>query len=73
MYDIIKNGNEVSLHDIIGRQILLSGISQKDSVGFYIGKRYDFLSEFYNKYKGCKPNLSTTNSINTIKFYNQNY
>lgn len=66
MYDIIKNGNEVSLHDIIGRQILLSGISQKDSVGFYIGKRYDFLSEFYNKYKGCKPNLSTTNSINTI-------
>ena len=66
MYDIIKNGNEVSLHDIIGRQVLLSGISQKDSVGFYIGKRYDFLSEFYNKYKGCKPNLSTTNSINTI-------
>ena len=34
MYDIIKNGNEVSLHDIIGRQLLLSGISPKDYVDF---------------------------------------
>ncbi len=67
MYDIIKNGNSVSLHDIIGRQVLLSGISPKDSVGFYIGKRYDFLSEFYiKKYKGYKPTLSTIETVNSI-------
>lgn len=66
MYDILKNGNDVSLPDIIGRQILLSGISQKDSVDFYIGKRYDFLSEFYNKYKCYKPTLSTTQTNNLI-------
>ena len=51
MYDIIKNGNNVSLNDIIGRQVLLSGISQRDAVDFYVGNRYDFLSNFYDKYK----------------------
>ena len=65
MYDILKNGNDVSLPDIIGRQILLSGISQKDSIDFYIGKRYDFLSNFYNKYTNHKSTFSpiTTNNL----------
>ena len=49
MYDIIKNGNDVRLHDIIGRQLLLSDITPKSFVDFYVGKRYDFLNKFYNK------------------------
>ena len=72
MYDIIKNGNEVSLHDIIGRQLLLSGISPKDYVDFFIGKRYDFFNKFYNKYKTCKYSISTVNLTKNINSINKN-
>lgn len=53
MYDIMKNCNEVSLNDIISRQVLLSDISKKNAVDFYDGRRYEFLNKFYNK---CKNN-----------------
>lgn len=72
MYDIIKNGNNVSLNDIIGRQILLSGISQQNAVGFYVGNRYDFLNEFYNKYKGYKSTFSNYDLTNDINSSNKN-
>lgn len=72
MYDIIKNGNNVSLNDIIGRQVLLSGISKRDAVDFYVGNRYNFLNEFYNKYKGCSSTFSDYNSTNSINFSDQN-
>ena len=72
MYDIIKNGNNVSLNDIIGRQVLLSGISQRDAVDFYVGNRYDFLSNFYDKYKGCNSTFSNYNSTNSTNLSNKN-
>ncbi len=72
MYDIIKNGNDVSLHDIIGRQLLLSDITPKSFVDFYVGKRYDFLNKFYNKYKTCKLSISTSNLTNNINSINKN-
>lgn len=53
MYDSMKNCNDVSLHDIIARQVLLSKMSESDAVMFYTGKHYDFLSTFYDK---CKNN-----------------
>ena len=53
MYDIMKNCNEVSLNDIISRQVLLSDISKKNAVDFYAGRRYEFLNKFYDK---CKNN-----------------
>lgn len=53
MYDIMKNCNEVSLNDIIARQVLLSDISKKDGVDFFAGRRYEFLSKFYNKCKNA--------------------
>jgi hypothetical protein len=49
MYDIMKNCKEVSLNDIITRQILLSKINEKDANEFYTGRRFNFLSNFYNK------------------------
>lgn len=51
MYDIVKNYNKVSLNDIIKRQVLLSGISEKDAESFYSGSHYKFLENFYNNYK----------------------
>lgn len=54
MYDIMKNCNEVSLYDIITRQVLLSKISLKDAQDFYSGEHHDFLTSFYTDYKnGC--------------------
>ena len=53
MYDIIKNCNEVSLNDIISRQVLLANISKKNSLDFFIGRRYEFLNKFYDR---CKNN-----------------
>lgn len=66
MYDIIKNYNDVSLNDIIARQLLLSGLSQSNTVDFFVGARYKFLSEFYNKCKNNKFNISSLNSNNTV-------
>lgn len=72
MYDIIKNCNYVSLNDIIDRQILLSGINKKNMVDFYIGKRYKFLTNFYNDCKKNNPIISTTLSANNINLLSRN-
>ena len=69
MYDIMKNCNEVSLQDIIARQVLLSDISKKDSIDFFIGKRYEFLNKFYNKCKNDEFKLSSTNTKNSDPSY----
>lgn len=64
MYDIVKNCNEVSLEDIITRQVKLFEMSENDSKGFYSGDRYKFLSDFYNE---CKGNLKNTFNKNNNK------
>lgn len=53
MYDIMKNCHNVSLNDIINRQILLSKLTENNTKDFYTGKRFEFLNKFYNK---CKEN-----------------
>lgn len=72
MYDILKNGNNVSLHDIIARQLLLAGLSQKDSVDFYVGRRYNFLSDFYSKHSKNNSISSKTSLINPLNLENSN-
>ena len=63
MYDIIKNCNNVSLDDIIARQVLLANLTQKDSIDFFMKRRYTFLNDFYNKCKNDKPINTSSNSI----------
>lgn len=53
MYDIMKNCKEVSLNDIITRQVLLSKMDKKTSEKFYSGEVYNFLNNFYNN---CESN-----------------
>lgn len=62
MYDTIKNCNDVSLNDIITRQLLLGKLSEKDSAAFYKGNRFALLNDFYNR---CKDNKLTT-SLETL-------
>ena len=50
MYDITKNYKDVSLNDIIKRQIILSNINEGDAEDFYSGKHNKFLIKFYNEY-----------------------
>lgn len=50
MYDIMKNHEDVSLNDIIKRQVVLSGMSDRSSQGFYTGRHSKFLNDFYNTY-----------------------
>ena len=50
MYDIMKNHEDVSLNDIIKRQVVLSGMSDRSAKGFYKGKHFKFLNDFYNNY-----------------------
>lgn len=54
MYDIMKNYNNVSLNDIIARQVLLANLSTKESIDFFMERRYTFLNDFYNKCKNDK-------------------
>lgn len=69
MYDIIKNCNEVNLNDIIGRQIILSGIREKNAVDSYVGERYKFLNNFYNR---CKNDKITLNNKNLVEYASLN-
>ena len=62
MYDIIKNHKDVSLNDIIKRQVVLSGMSDRSGQGFYSGKHSKFLNDFYNTY--------ISKSISSIKYDN---
>lgn len=50
MYDIMRNCNNVSLNDIINRQVLLAGLNEKETLSFTTGKRYEFLNKFYIDY-----------------------
>lgn len=60
MYDIMKNYKDVSLNDIIERQVLLSGMNDKNAQGFYEGRHNKFLTDFYNNYVS-----KSTSSIST--------
>ncbi len=71
MYDIIKNCNEVSLNDIIARQLLLYNASINNSLDFFVGRRYEFLKKFYDKCRHDEFNISSLNLINkNIYCYN---
>ena len=63
MYDIMKNCNNVSLDDIIKRQVLLANLSKKTSQDFFMERRYTFLNDFYTKCKNDKSINTSSNSI----------
>ena len=64
MYDIIKNCNEVSLNDIIARQLLLYNASINNSLDFFVGRRYEFLKKFYDKCRHDEFVISSSSLIN---------
>lgn len=72
MYDIMRNHKEVSLNDIIKRQVLLSTIKEKDAQSFYTGKRFKFLSSFYNKITSKSTSLITFENLNSNDCYIKN-
>lgn len=65
MYDIMRNGNDVPLMDIIKRQVILSGIKPKHHEDFYSGRKFAFLNDFYNKFKSGSLNTSESYIKNT--------
>jgi protein-tyrosine phosphatase len=73
MYDIMKNYNEVSLNDIITRQVLLSNMSEKSAQDFYNGEHFRFLNDFYNKYKSGGYETSSQSFKNDISTSNDLY
>ena len=62
----MKNHKDVNLNDIIKRQVLLSGMSDTSSQGFYEGNHNKFLTDFYNNYES-----KSTSSIRTDIANNQ--
>lgn len=71
MYDILKNCKTVPLDDIITRQVILSKISEPNAQDFFNKRRYDFLSNFYNKCKSDEFKVSSNNVLSdTIKTTN---
>ena len=70
MYDIMKNYKDVSLDDIIKRQVVLSTISDKSAQDFYTGNHFKFLSDFYNSYTAKNTySMNYQNSINSLNDY----
>lgn len=70
MYDIMKNCNDVSLYDIITRQVILSKINEKAAAGFYKGEHFDFLNNFYTNYKnGCYDDKCSLSCYSNLNFY----
>jgi protein-tyrosine phosphatase len=67
MYDIMKNYKDVSLNDIIKRQVVLSNMSEKSAQGFYSGHHFKFLNDFYNDY--TSKNTSVMNYENLDNSY----
>ena len=51
MYDIMKNAKEVSLDDIVKRQVALSKMSENSAKGFYNDERKSLLTNFINMLK----------------------
>lgn len=72
MYDIIKNYKEVSLDDIIKRQVVLSKMSEKNAQGFYSGRHFKFINNFYNDYTSKNTSILKNNSIDTYDSYIRN-
>lgn len=50
MYDIYKNGDKVSLDDIINRQVALAKMGEDEINSFLSQKRIEFLTDFYSKF-----------------------
>lgn len=63
MYDIMKNYKDVSLNDIIKRQLSLSGMSEKSEKDFYKGKHFEFLKEFYNSFTNKSDSPTSNNTL----------
>lgn len=63
MYDIMKNYKDVSLNDIIKRQLSLSGMSEKSEKDFYKGKHFEFLKEFYNSFTNKSDSPTSNNAL----------
>lgn len=76
MYDIMKNCDNVSLNDIITRQIILSKIKPNAAQGFYTGSRFEFFNKFYTQCKtdSCSPfiKLTSSNNVTTNNSYIKN-
>lgn len=64
MYDIMKNYKDVSLNDIIKRQVVLSKMSEKSAEGFYSGHHFKFLNDFYNDYTSKNTSAMNHDNIN---------
>lgn len=64
MYDIMKNYKEVSLNDIIKRQVILSKMKEKDAEGFYSGHHFKFLNNFYNDYTSKNTSVMNHENLN---------
>ena len=75
MYDIMKNYKDVSLNDIIKRQVMLSNISEKKAEDFYSGRHFKFLNNFYNSYISKTNSSSSLEDINEVSsdFYIKNF
>lgn len=70
MYDIMKNYKDVSLNDIITRQILLSGMNDKNAESFYTGSHFKFLNDFYNDYASkSTSSISYNDTDNSVNDY----
>ncbi|MDI9217757.1 GxGYxYP domain-containing protein [Clostridium tertium] len=70
MYDIMKNYKDVSLNDIIKRQVVLSKMSDKNAQDFYSGNHFKFLNNFYNSYTAKNTySMNYQNSINSLNDY----
>lgn len=50
MYDILKNGKDKELNDIITSQIILANMDVDEIKGFLTAERVDFFKNFYNTY-----------------------
>ena len=63
MYDMMKNSKDVSLEDIMERQVLLGGknlLKSSYKPGSFSGERSEFIKKFYQYTKENKDNFNTT-------------
>ena len=50
MYDILKNGKDKELNDLITNQIILANMDVDEIKGFLTAERIEFFNNFYNTY-----------------------
>ena len=72
MYDIMNNHNDVSLNDIILRQILLGQLTENDAKSFFSGEKFTFLNNFYNSCKANNCKATLKNITSNTDFYVKN-